>query len=77
MKVVICIDASSVVNPAWSPRLGILAIFRNMMDKTVNIIHFTLTKSNRACKSVFVAELFALVDGYYIGYTIAYTLGDL
>lgn len=77
MEVVVCFDASFAVNPDRSPQLGILTIPRSMMDGTVNIIHFTSTKSKRVCKSVFAAELFAFKNSYDIGQTISHSLGEL
>ncbi len=39
-----------------------------------NVVHFTSTKSKRVCRSVLAAELFSMIDGFDIGYSICDTV---
>lgn len=77
MEIVLCIDNLIAVNSDRSSQLGMLAMLYSKMDGAVIIIHLTSMKSKRVCKSILAADLFSLVDGYDIGYTTAYTLGEL
>ena len=52
-------------------------MLRNSKNGYVNIIHFSSTKSKRVSKSFPAAELFALVDGFDIGYAISHTVGNI
>lgn len=40
------------------------------------MLHYASSKSKIVCKSVLFAELFALVEGYDVGYTINHTYRD-
>lgn len=77
INVVACTDASFAGSPDRPLQIGIFSMLRNKMNGTVKIIYFTSTRSKRVFESVLAAELFPLVDGYNIGYTTAYTLGEL
>lgn len=70
IEVVVLIDPAFALNYDKSSQLGILVAIRNKTDRGINILHFSSTKSKRVCKSVLAAELFALVDGFDIVYTI-------
>ncbi len=54
-----------------SSQLGVLTMIRSTKTGIVNVIHFSSKKSKRVCKSVLAAVLFAFVDGFDIGTTIA------
>lgn len=77
IEVVVCIDAAFAVNKDMSSQLGLLAMVRHKLNGDVNIIHFASGKSKRVCKSVLAAELFALVDGFDVGYSIAHSLQEI
>lgn len=70
LEVVVCIDAAFAVNKDNSSQLGVVAMLLNKNTFESNIIHFLSIKSKRVCKSVLSAELFSLVDGFDIGYSI-------
>lgn len=72
--VVVCIDAAFAVNIDKSSEMGVLVMPRNKVYGTVNIIHYSSSKSKRVCKSVSAAELFAFFDSHDVGYTINHTL---
>lgn len=70
MEMVICIDAAFATNPDQSSQLGVLAMIRCKKTKCVNIIHSSSPKSKRVAKSALAAELFAMVDGNDVGFSI-------
>lgn len=70
MEVVVCIDAAFATNSDKSSQLGVLAMIRNKHTMDVNIIHFSSSKSKRVAKSVLAAELFSMIDGYDVGFSI-------
>lgn len=47
------------------------------MIETDNILHSASSLSKRVCKSVLVAELFALMEGYNAGYLISRTVSEI
>ena len=49
----------------------------NKTDGTINIIHYSPTKTKRICKSVRSAELFALVDSFNIRFLVSHTLSRI
>lgn len=73
-EVVVCIDAAFAINPDKSSQLGILVLLRDKLTKAVNIIHFASSKSKRVAKSVLAAELFALINGFDVGFSIKESL---
>lgn len=58
-------------------QLGILVMLRDSSSGPVNIVHYSSTKSERVCKSVLGAELFALVDGYDMAAAIKDTIESI
>ena len=52
-------------------------MLRNAQNGNVNVVHLTSSKFKRVCKSVLAAELFSLVDGFDIQYTIAHKQGKM
>lgn len=74
MEVVVCIDAAFATNPDKSSQLGVIAMIRNMETCDANIVHYTSSKSKRIAKSVLAAELFAMVDGFDLGFSIKESL---
>lgn len=77
VEVLVYIDATFSINSDKFSRLEIIALLPNKKDGTVDIIHYTTTKSKLVCKSVLAAELFTFVDGYDIGFSIAYSFMEL
>lgn len=76
IEMVVCIDAVFVLNSDKSIEMGILAMIRNKISGTVNIIHYSSSKSRQMCKSVLTPELFSFIDGYNVGYTLSHTLQE-
>jgi len=74
VEVVVCIDASFATNKDKSSQLGVLAMLRDSDVGTVNIVHYTSSKSKRVCKSALAAELFAFIAGFDIVFTIRHSL---
>jgi len=74
MEVVVCIDGAFATNHDKTSQLGFIVMLRNKEDGTVNVIHYASYKSKRVCKSVLAAELFAMVDGYDVGFSIRHAL---
>lgn len=60
----VCINYSFSVNPDLSSQQRIILMFRDAENGTVNILHYSSTKSKRVCNSVFAAERFAMVDRF-------------
>lgn len=70
MDVVACIDASFATNMDRSSQLGVLILLRERDTGRANVVHFASLKSKRVCKSVLAAELFAMVDGFDLAFSI-------
>ena len=70
MEVLVCIDASFATNDDKTSQIGILALLRNSNTGTCNILHYQSHKSKRVCRSVLAAELFSMIEGYDLGYSI-------
>lgn len=66
IEVVVFIHAASAVDKDKSSQIGMLVMVRHELKRTFNVINFVSSKSKRVCKSVLVAELFALVDGLIV-----------
>ena len=77
MEIVVCIDAAFATNKDRSSQIGVLTMMRNRTTGAANIVHYSSTKSKRVCKSALAAEIFALVDGFKIGYTVAHFMSEL
>ncbi len=77
MEIVVCIDAAFATNKDKSSQIGVLTMMRNRKTGAANIVQYSSTKSKRVCKSSLAAELFALVDEFKIGYTVAHFMSEL
>lgn len=66
----VCFDAAFGTNRDHTSQLGVLVLMRDRENGDCNIIHYSSSKSKRVCRSVLAAELFALMEGFDIGYTV-------
>ncbi len=57
-------------NPDKSSHLGVLAMIRDSISKVVNVVQFESSKSKRVAKSALASELFAMIEGFDVGFSI-------
>lgn len=72
MEVVSCIDAAFATNQDRFSKLGIFAMIRDKHRGSVNAIQFASMKSKRICKFVLATVLFAFVESFDVGFSIAH-----
>lgn len=70
-------DATFYANMDHSSELVNSARIVNRLNGLINILHFTISKSRRVCKSVLAADLLFILEGSSVEYTISHTIGDL
>lgn len=73
-EVFVCFDAAFATNRDHSSQLGVVVMLRDKTTGDCNIVHFVSMKSKRVCRSVLSAELFALIEGFDLGFTIRDTM---
>lgn len=69
-EVLVCVDAAFATNMDHTSQLGVIVMLRDISTGDSNVIHFTSTKSKRIVRSVLAAELYALIEGFDVGFII-------
>lgn len=69
-----CVDAACAENKNKSSQSGIIVMLRDMENGNANIINYSACKSKRVYKSVLASELFAMVEGFDVGFAVAHSL---
>jgi hypothetical protein len=69
MHIAVFVDASFATNWDGSSQLGILVCLRDAHARC-NVLHVTSVKSKRVARSSLAAEIFAMLDGFDIGFVL-------
>jgi hypothetical protein len=69
MHIAVFVDASFATNWDGSSQLGILVCLRDAHSRC-NVLHATSVKSKRVARSSLAAEIFAMLDGFDIGFVL-------
>ncbi len=75
MHISVFTDASFASNVDFTPKLGIVVTLRDKYG-SCNIVHASSIKAQRRARSVLSAEMFALMDGFDIGYVVRATCAN-
>jgi hypothetical protein len=76
MHIAVFVDASFATNWDGSSQLGILVCLRDAHARC-NILHATSVKSKRVARSSLAAEIFAMLDGFDIGFVLKVWMGRI
>jgi hypothetical protein len=77
IQVAAFVDAAFGNNSDNSSQIGIITCLHDPETGRANIINYSSTKSRRVARSALAAELFALPDGFDVGFALKHTLSKL